>query len=241
MTTPYKNSTQPKKEQIAAMFNNIAHKYDFLNHTLSLGVDVWWRKKAVKKLGQLENPFILDIATGTGDFAITAARRIKTARIVGVDISEKMMEVGKQKVARQNLNNRITFQQGDCENLQFESNSVDAILTGYGVRNFENLHAGLCEMHRVLKPHGKAVILEFSTPRKFPVKQLYMFYFKHILPAVGRLFSKDNSAYTYLPESVEAFPSGEKFVAEAQKAGFTNTNFTFLTFGITALYVLEKS
>ncbi len=240
MTIPYKNSNQSKKEQIAAMFNNIAHKYDFLNHTLSLGIDVWWRKRAVKKLGKLENSFILDIATGTGDFAITAARRIKTARIVGVDISEKMMEVGAQKVARQKLSDRITFQQGDCEHLQFESNSIDAILTAYGVRNFENLHAGLCEMHRVLKPQGKAVILEFSTPGKFPVKQLYMFYFKRILPAVGRLFSKDNSAYTYLPESVQAFPAGEKFCAEAQKAGFANTKFTFLTFGITALYVLEK-
>ena len=237
---PYKNSDKSKKEQIAVMFNNIAHKYDFLNHALSLGIDVWWRKKAVRKLGTLENPLILDIATGTGDFAITAARRIQTARIVGVDISEKMMEVGRQKVTRLKLNNRIEFQLGDCESLQFESNSIDAILTGYGVRNFENLHAGLCEMHRVLKPQGKAVILEFSTPRKFPVKQLYMFYFKHILPTVGRLFSKDNSAYTYLPESVQAFPTGEKFVAEAQKAGFTNTKYSFLTFGITALYVLEK-
>lgn len=240
MTTPYKNSDKSKKEQIGTMFNNIAHKYDFLNHTLSLGIDVLWRKKAVKKLGDLQNPFILDIATGTGDLAITAARRIKTARIIGVDISEKMMEVGKQKVARQKLDNRIEFQQGDCENLQFESNSIDAILTAYGVRNFENLHAGLCEMHRVLKPQGKAIILEFSTPKRFPIRQLYMFYFKRILPAVGRLFSKDNSAYTYLPQSVEAFPAGEDFVAEAQKAGFTNTKYSFLTFGITALYVLEK-
>jgi demethylmenaquinone methyltransferase/2-methoxy-6-polyprenyl-1,4-benzoquinol methylase len=201
---------------------------------------VWWRKRAVKKLGDLKTPFILDIATGTGDFAITAARRLQTARIVGVDISEKMMEVGKQKVARLELTNRIEFQQGDCEHLQFETNSVDAILTGYGVRNFENLHAGLSEMHRVLKPQGKAVILEFSTPQKFPIKQLYMFYFKRILPAIGRLFSKDNSAYTYLPESVAAFPSGEKFITEAQKAGFSNTKYSFLTFGITALYVLEK-
>lgn len=222
------------------MFNNIAPKYDFLNHTLSLGIDVWWRKKAVQKLGKLHNPLILDLATGTGDFAIIAARRLPSARIVGIDISENMMAVGREKVKQRKLNHRIEFQQGDCENLHFETNSVDAIISAYGVRNFENLHAGLSEMQRVLKPGGKAVILEFSTPQKFPVKQLYLFYFKHILPTIGRLFSKDTSAYSYLPESVQAFPAGNAFCEEAQKAGFSSTKYSFLTFGITALYVLSK-
>lgn len=240
MTIPYKNSDKNKKEQIETMFNNIAHKYDFLNHTLSLGIDTIWRKKAVKELQNIQPKQILDIATGTGDFAITAAKKLNPTTIIGVDISEKMMELGRIKVAKKQLDSIISFEYGDCEKLRFEDNSFDATLTGFGVRNFENLHKGLCEIHRILKPGGKAVILEFSMPEKFPIKQLYIGYFKYILPSIGKIFSKDSWAYTYLPNSVQAFPYGEAFVTETKKAGFTHTNYKTLAFGITTLYICEK-
>ena len=240
MTIPYKNSDKSKKEQITTMFNNIAHKYDFLNHTLSLGIDTIWRKKAVKELQKINPQIILDIATGTGDFAITAAKKLQVKQIIGLDISEKMMEIGKVKVAKQNLDSIIQFELGDCEALRFTDNYFDATLTGFGVRNFEHLQKGLQEIHRVLKPGGKAIILEFSMPTKFPIKQLYLFYFRWILPGIGKLFSKDTSAYTYLPDSVEAFPYGNAFIEETKNAGFSNTKFKTLAFGITTLYICEK-
>jgi len=240
MTIPYKNSDKSKKEQVATMFNNIAHKYDFLNHTLSLGIDKIWRAKAIRELTK-ENPqLILDIATGTGDFAIAAAKKMKPKKIIGLDISEKMMEIGAQKVAKMNLQSIISFEIGDCEALRFESNYFDATLTGFGVRNFENLQNGLQEIVRVLKPGGKAFILEFSKPEKFPIKQLYNFYFKNILPSIGKMFSKDTAAYSYLPDSVDAFPFGQAFVNEATKAGFSHTKFQKLSFGIATLYICSK-
>lgn len=240
MTIPYKNSDKSKKEQIVLMFNNIAYKYDFLNHTLSLGIDKIWRNRAIKELKGINPKLILDVATGTGDFAIAAAKKLTPNQIIGVDISEKMMDVGKQKVIKKKLNSIISFEVGDCESLRFPDNSFDATLTGFGVRNFENLQKGLQEIHRVLKPGGIAVILEFSMPTKFPIKQFYLFYFRFILPFIGKLLSKDTSAYTYLPDSVSAFPYGNAFVAETQKAGFTHTKYKTLSFGITTLYICVK-
>ncbi len=240
MTTPYKDSNKTKKEQVATMFNNIAHKYDFLNHALSLGIDTLWRKKAIKAISHLNPQKILDVATGTGDFAITAAKKLLPQEIIGVDISEGMLTKGREKVAKKQLDSIIKMELGDSENLKYESEYFDVSLTGFGVRNFENLQKGLQEIHRVLKPNGVACILEFSKPEKFPIKQLYFFYFKKILPFVGKIFSKDNSAYTYLPDSVEEFPYGQRFAKEAEKAGFKNTKVTSLSFGIANLYVCEK-
>lgn len=240
MTIPYKNSDKSKKEQVATMFNNIAHKYDFLNHTLSFGIDKIWRKKAIKELQKNNPQCILDIATGTGDFAIAAAKRLKPQQIIGIDISKNMLEFGKQKIEKLQLQSIIQLELGDCEALRFEDNYFDASLTSFGVRNFENLQKGLQEIHRVLKPEGKAFILEFSMPEKFPIKQLYFFYFKNILPLIGKLFSKDNSAYTYLPDSVQAFPYGQAFAEETKKAGFRNTIIKKLSFGIATLYICTK-
>lgn len=228
-----------KKAQVADMFDSIAGKYDFLNHFLSLGIDKGWRKKAIKEISVVHPTRILDIATGTGDLAI-AASKIKPQKIVGVDISEGMLEVGKKKISTLHLDHIISLQKGDSENLEFENNSFDAITCAYGVRNFENLTAGLKEMNRVLKPGGKVAILEFSHPKNFPVKQLYQFYFRFILPTLGKMVSKHNSAYTYLPESVMAFPEGKKFCSILAECGFKNAKANPLTFGITTLYTAEK-
>ena len=192
------------------MFDNIAKSYDFLNHTLSFGMDFYWRKKAISKL--TNNPKkILDVATGTADFAI-AATKMKEVQIIGIDISEKMLEIGKNKIKQKGLENLIKLQLADSENLPFESGSFDGITAGFGVRNFENLQLGLSEMCRVLKEDGIAVILEPSKPKAFPVKQIYSAYFHYILPFFGRLISKDNRAYNYLPESVDTFPENEKVI-----------------------------
>ncbi len=236
---PYSGENTSKKEQVAKMFNNISRRYDFLNHFLSLGIDRGWRKKAINYLRPLSPRNILDVATGTGDFALQAMV-LKPEKIIGVDISEGMLDVGRRKVLEKGLQHVVELRSGDSENLPFEANSFDAVTVGFGVRNFENLERGLTEIHRVLKPGGMAVILEFSRPRATPFKQLYRFYFKFILPKIGRIVSSDKAAYTYLPESVEAFPDGEDFLHILQNVGFKNTQCRTLTFSISSIYIGAK-
>jgi demethylmenaquinone methyltransferase / 2-methoxy-6-polyprenyl-1,4-benzoquinol methylase len=233
---PYKDKQDPKKAQVAEMFNNISHRYDLLNHVLSLGIDIIWRKKAIKFLKKDQPKLILDIATGTGDFAIEALA-LNPDKIIGVDISEGMLAEGKKKMIKRGLQHKIELQMGDSEGLLFEDNKFDAVIVSFGVRNFENLEKGLADMYRVLKPGGKTVIVEFSKPRVFPMKQAYALYSNYILPLIGKIVSSDNSAYTYLPESVQAFPDGEDFLAVLKKVGFTNTICKSLTFGISSIYV----
>ena len=235
--TPY-NSSESKKKQVSEMFDNIANSYDFLNHSLSLGMDNVWRKIAIKKL--TNNPkTILDIATGTGDFAVSAVK-YTDAKITGIDISQGMLNVGREKIKKKNLNNRISLQLADSESLPFNDNTFDAITAGFGVRNFENLNKGLSEMKRVLNKDRIVVILEPSTPIYFPLKQFYKLYFHHVLPTIGAWISKDKSAYSYLPESVDAFPSGEKFIVELKNVGFRDCKHIPLTFGIVSLYIAIK-
>ena len=221
------------------MFNNIAPKYDFLNHFLSMGIDILWRKKAINQLRSLQPKIILDIATGTGDFAIEALS-LHPEKIIGIDISEGMLQFGREKMKQKKLDHIIDLQKGDCENLKFDTAYFDASIVAFGVRNFENLEKGLTEICRVIKPGGKLVVLEFSKPRRFPVKQFYSFYSSQILPRIGRLFSKDKSAYTYLPESVAAFPDGEDFLMILKKCGFKQAKAISLTFGIASIYVAQK-
>ncbi|TGD80609.1 bifunctional demethylmenaquinone methyltransferase/2-methoxy-6-polyprenyl-1,4-benzoquinol methylase UbiE [Hymenobacter wooponensis] len=238
---PYKDDTAGKKSQVAHMFNSIAGKYDFLNHFLSAGTDIYWRRKAVSELKQLRPARILDIATGTADFAIETLRAAAPdAKVTGVDISEGMLDVGRRKLEAKGLSNRIKLELGDSENLPFADNEFDAVTASFGVRNFENLEKGLTEMRRVLRPGGKLVVLEFSKPTAFPLKQAYNFYFRQILPVFGKLISKDNSAYTYLPESVQAFPDGPDFLAILRKVGFTSPAWQPLTFGISSIYTAQK-
>lgn len=240
IVTPYKDQTTSKKEQVASMFNNIAPKYDFLNQLLSLGIHKGWRKKAIRLLQEQKPKFILDIATGTGDFAIEAMN-LKPEKVTGIDISEGMLKLGIEKINKLNLQSKIELTLADSENLPFPDNNFDAITVGFGVRNFENLEKGIAEIYRVLNTKGIFVVLEFSKPRKFPVKQFYKFYFKYITPFIGKLFSKDSSAYTYLPESVNAFPDGQDFLNVLKKAGFTETNVFPLTFGIASIYIAKKN
>jgi demethylmenaquinone methyltransferase/2-methoxy-6-polyprenyl-1,4-benzoquinol methylase len=233
--TPYQTEGS-KKEQVATMFNNISGTYDFLNHFLSLGIDITWRRKAINELKAVQPRIILDVATGTGDFAFEAINTLHPDKIIGVDISEGMLEVAKKKIHDRNLGAIFSVQLGDSEGLDFEDDTFDAITVAFGVRNYENLEKGLADMLRVLKPNGKIVILEFSKPRAFPVKQGYHLYFRYITPFFGRLFSKDKQAYTYLPESVAAFPHGEIFTTLMTKVGYKNTKHRSLTFGISAIY-----
>ncbi|NMM48619.1 bifunctional demethylmenaquinone methyltransferase/2-methoxy-6-polyprenyl-1,4-benzoquinol methylase UbiE [Marinigracilibium pacificum] len=237
---PYKNKEEGKKQQVADMFNSISTKYDFLNHFLSLGIDILWRKKAVNQLKAYKPEVILDIATGTGDFAIEAANGLPAKEIIGVDISEGMLSVGRDKLKEKKLDKLITMELGDSENLRFEDNKFDAVIVAFGVRNFENLEAGLSEMYRVLKPGGRLSIIEFSQPEKFPFKQSYNFYFKYILPVIGKVVSKDNAAYTYLPESVEVFPYGKKFVNILTKLNYKEAKCQPLTFGVSSIYTATK-
>lgn len=232
---PYKTDQAGKKAQVARMFDNISGHYDFLNHFLSLGIDVLWRKKAIRQLREIHPKVILDVATGTGDFAVEALS-LHPDKVIGVDISEGMLEVGRNKLQRRGLDNTIELMTGDSENLPFEENNFDAIIVAFGVRNFENLEKGLREMLRVLRPGGKVVILEFSKPTGFPFRHLYHFYFKFILPKIGRWVSRDSSAYTYLPESVQAFPNGKEFLSILSALGYKKTAWTPLTFGISSLY-----
>ena len=235
--TPY-NNTETKKNQVTKMFDNIAGSYDFLNHTLSLGMDNIWRKIAIKKLNN-KPATILDIATGTADFAISASK-YTNANITGIDISQGMLDVGVEKITKKGLSNRIQLQLADSEKLPFQNNSYDAITAGFGVRNFEDLNKGLSEMYRTLKSGGRVAILEPSEPTHFPLKQFYNLYFHHILPFIGGIISKDKNAYTYLPDSVSAFPSGNDFLTELDKVGFKECKHIPLTFGIVSLYIAIK-
>lgn len=236
---PYKEEKKGKKEQVAHMFDNISKKYDLLNHLLSMGIDILWRKKAIKLLKKEQPKQILDIATGTGDFALESLS-LKPEKVIGVDISEGMLAVGREKMKRKGVSDIIELQTGDSENLQFPDNSFDAVIASFGVRNFENLEKGLAEMLRVLRPGGRVVIIEFSKPGMFPFKQLYNFYFSTILPKIGKLVSKDRSAYTYLPESVQEFPYGNRFVGILQDVGYKQTRCKPLTFGISSIYTAIK-
>ena len=236
---PYKDKDTSKKEQIAAMFNSISGKYDFLNHFLSLGIDILWRKRAIRLLKNHQPKLILDIATGTGDFAIEALS-LNPEKIIGVDISEGMLSIGREKLIKKNLTDKIELLSGDSEVLPFEDNFFDAVIVSFGVRNFENLEKGLSDMLRVLKPGGKVVILEFSKPKSFPFKQIYQFYFQWILPKIGKLISKNHAAYTYLPDSVEAFPDGDDFLNILNKIGFQKNQCTPLTLGISSIYSGSK-
>src|ERR1700710_489773 len=238
--TPYHDSEGTKKEQVADMFNNISKTYDFLNHFLSLGIDIIWRKKAINELKKDKPKLILDVATGTGDFAFEALSILKPEKIVGVDISQGMLDIAQQKIAKRNLGGSFEVKLGDSEQLPFKAGEFDAVTVAYGVRNFENLERGLADIQRVLKPGGKAVVLEFSKPKVFPVKQLYKLYFNYITPGIGKLFSKDARAYSYLPESVAAFPDGAAFIALMDKVGFKNTKCRPLAFGICSIYTGVK-
>ena len=221
------------------MFNSIAHRYDFLNHFLSAGIDKYWRRRAIDELVAAKPQRVLDVATGTADLAI-AALRADPEHVTGIDISEGMLAIGRQKLTERHLTDRVTLQQGDSEALAFADDSFDAVMAAYGVRNFENLDKGLAEMYRVLRPGGKLVVLEFSKPRAFPLKQFYNGYFRFVLPTIGKLVSRDQAAYSYLPESVQAFPDGEAFLAHLRRAGFQAPRWQTLTFGISALYTATK-
>jgi demethylmenaquinone methyltransferase/2-methoxy-6-polyprenyl-1,4-benzoquinol methylase len=239
MVVPYKDQSKGKKEQVANMFNTISPQYDFLNHLLSGGIDIIWRKKAIKLLQNKGIKTMLDIATGTGDFAIEALK-INPEKIVGVDISEGMLSVGIEKIKKMGLEKTIQLQKGDSEKLPFSDNSFDAVIVSFGVRNFENLQKGLSDMFRVTKPGGYCLILEFSNPRSFPMKQLYTFYSKYCLPFLGKMISKDPSAYTYLPESVKAFPDGPDFIHIFKSVGYSETNWIPMTGGICSIYIGQK-
>ena len=233
---PYDSSDLSKKKQVEKMFDNISAKYDFLNHFLSFGIDHIWRRKTINLIAEKNPAFILDVATGTGDLAFAAEKKIKVKKIIGLDISNGMLEVGREKIKKKSLQNKLEFIQGDSENLPFENDFFDAVMVSFGVRNFENLTKGLNEIKRVLKPSGGIYILEFSKPKKFPIKQLFSFYSKFILPYLGSLISKDKSAYHYLPASVNVFPEGEDFIKRLQKVGFSSSSFKPLSGGISTLY-----
>ena len=239
MALPYKENTDNKKKQVAQMFNNISARYDFLNHLLSMGIDKLWRKKAIRLLSNRPVKQLLDIATGTGDFAL-AGLKLSPEKIIGSDISEGMLNVGVEKIKKKASENIISFELGDAEDIKHPDKSFDAITVGFGVRNFENLEKGLSEMYRVLRVDGQVAILEFSKPRKFPIKQFYNFYFLNILPLIGKLVSKDASAYTYLPESVQEFPDGQEFLDILTKLGYKNAKQYPVTFGIASIYWAEK-
>lgn len=228
-----------KKEKVQEMFNGIAPKYDLLNHLLSMGIDKRWRKKAMQVVGAGNKDLVLDVACGTGDFSLEALKH-GVKRVVGADISENMLAVAREKSKVKGLTDRLDFQYGDSEDLSFSDNTFDAVTVAFGVRNFEHLEVGLTEMCRVLKVGGKVVILEFSTPESFPMKQLYNFYFKYILPFVGGVISGNRKAYEYLPASVFAFPQSETFLDIMRKSGYTNVSQQRLSFGIASLYIGEK-
>ena len=236
---PYKDSSLEKKSQVAHMFNNIARRYDFLNHFLSLGIDRYWRKKAIQILGKNDPKLILDVATGTGDFAIEAMN-LNPVKIYGIDISVDMLELGRIKIKKKNLQDKIELLEGDSEQLFFDDNKFDAVTVAFGVRNFQNLEKGLKEMQRVLKPGGISIILEFSRPHNPVFIKLYDFYSSRVAPAIGRIVSKDKAAYSYLYESVKAFPYGKQFGDILKETGFRNIQYKTMTFGIATIYISEK-
>ena len=237
--TPYDNGEE-KSKQVESMFNNIAHSYDQLNHQLSFGIDRMWRNTAIRQLSPYNPKTILDIATGTGDFAILSAIKMHPTSIMGVDISEGMMHIGTEKVKKLGLDNIISFKKEDCEHLSFPKESFDAITTAFGIRNFQNLDACLKEMNRVLKKVGKLSILELSQPVHFPMKQLFWIYSHTLLPLYGRLISKDHEAYKYLISTIESFPQGEKMIKIFKESGFSEARFKRLTFGICTCYFAIK-
>ena len=236
---PY-NSTDEKGKVVEEMFDNIAPTYDTLNHRLSWNIDKSWRKKAIKQLSPFKPKTILDIATGTVDFAILSAKMLLPDTLIGADISEGMMEIGRQKVKNEGLEGIISFQKEDCLNLTFPSDTFEAVTAAFGIRNFQDLERGLVEMYRVLKKGGHLCIIELTTPISFPMKQLFKVYSKVVLPFYGRLISKDSSAYDYLNKTIAAFPQGETMMKILQKAGFAKTSFKRLTFGICTMYIAEK-
>lgn len=236
---PY-NENEEKGIQVEHMFDNIAHSYDKLNHRLSWNIDKIWRKKALTKLKDYHPEYILDIATGTGDFAIQAALLLMPKHLVGTDISAGMMEVGKKKVEHLKLSSVIDFKREDCMDLSFSDNTFDAVTAAFGIRNFQNLEQGLTEMFRVLKKGGHLCILELTTPVKFPMRQLFKIYSHTVLPIYGRLISGDQTAYSYLTATIEAFPQGETMTKALKKVGFTEAHFQRLTFGICTLYFATK-
>ncbi len=241
MVVPYKEKDSSKREQIAEMFDNVSPKYDFLNHLLSGGIDFWWRKKAISYLRAEKPQLILDIATGTGDLAIEAVKQLKPQKVIGVDISEGMLSFGREKMKKLGLEKTIELQTGDSEKLLFDNNTFDAVIVSFGVRNFENLEKGLTDMCRVTKSGGTCVVMEFSNPKTPVIKQLYGFYSSTILPFIGKLISPDSSAYSYLPESVKAFPEGDDFLRVFEKAGFSQTKCVPLTFGTCSIYIGKKA
>ncbi len=234
--TPLKNSSLSKKEQVADMFDSIAFRYDFLNRFLSAGIDIWWRKKAIKQLSSLQPKHVLDVATGTADVALMTYDALKPEKITGIDISEGMLDLGRKKIAARGLENTIKLYTGDSENIGFKENTFDAVTVSFGVRNFQNLSKGLEEMRRVLKPGGKLVVLEFSKPKDSLFKGFYNLYMNHIAPGFGKMFAKNKDAYQYLNDSVQAFPEGDRFLGIMQEAGFKQTYLQSLTFGICTIY-----
>lgn len=236
---PYRQEGD-KKSQVSSMFNRIAPYYDLLNRLLSLGIDRSWRKKAIAMLKEHDPKVVLDVATGTADLALETARQLPAEQIVGVDISTQMLDIGREKIAKKGLAKVIRLEEGDSENLPFENNTFDAITVAFGVRNFGNLEKGLSEMQRVLKPGGRLIVLEFSKPQTFPFRQIFNFYFKNILPLIGRVTSRDRKAYRYLYESVQAFPEGERFLSILTKTGFKSNRCIPLTLGVCSIYSAEK-
>lgn len=228
-----------KQSSVRSLFDSIAHRYDLLNHLLSGGIDLYWRRKAIAAVRDLQPKRILDVATGTADLAL-AAMKLAPEVIVGVDISENMLAIGRDKIAQKGLTGTITLQAGEAEKIAFPDGSFDASIVAFGARNFENLEQGLREMGRVLRVGGRIMVLEFSRPSAFPFKQLYFFYFRRILPLVGRLISKDPGAYTYLPDTVMRFPEGEDFLGILRAAGFRNVRQERLTFGIATIYTGDR-
>jgi demethylmenaquinone methyltransferase/2-methoxy-6-polyprenyl-1,4-benzoquinol methylase len=238
---PFKDSELGKKQQIAEMFDKIAFRYDFLNRFLSGGIDIYWRRRAIRELRGEADAAVLDVATGTGDMAIMMAKHLPGSRITGVDISSGMLEIGRQKVARLQLEKKITLQQGDSEALPFPDGHFEAVTVAFGVRNFEHLEKGIHEMGRVLKPGGKLIVLEFSKPRTPGIRQVYDLYLRLVAPNIGRMISSSREAYQYLNDSVRAFPEGENFVRILDDCGYVRTRLRRLSFGICSLYIGEKA
>lgn len=236
---PYGQEDKSKKSEVKEMFDNISPKYDFLNHFLSVGIDNLWRKKAVKQLRSIAPKKILDIASGTGDFALELLS-LKPTQIIGADISEGMLEMGRKKMKKKGVDHIITMEVGDSEHLSYEDNYFDALTVGFGVRNFQDLEKGLSEMLRVVRPEGKIAILEFSKPKKFPIKQYYAFHSRYVIPFFGRMISKDSSAYTYLPESIKAFPEGKDFEEIMRKLGYKDVYSILCSGGIATIYIGTK-
>jgi len=237
---PFKESELGKKEQVAKMFDDIAFRYDFLNHFLSAGIDVKWRKKAIKMLAGAHPTKILDVATGTADMAIMASAILNPEKITGIDISEGMLEIGRKKIQKLGLQDKIELLKGDSETITFDDNSFDAVTVAFGVRNFEHLESGLKEIYRVLKPGGKLVVLEFSKPKMYGTKIVYNLYMKIVAPNMGKLFSKNRNAYQYLDESIKKFPEGKNFTNILDDLGYKNTYGKPLSLGICSIYCGEK-